>query len=128
MRKNHCLDSQAPSPTHHVTAAVRGHISRSTASLPPLASPGAQGARRADAASWQRPAGAGRRPRRLGHAAQPGFGACCAPRACAARAGAPEPPLDELLWTVAVARLLFGPAMGIQAPPNLTPAAGAALR
>jgi len=27
---------------------------------------------------------------------------------------------------VAVARLLFGPAMGIQAPPNLTPAAGAA--
>jgi len=92
MRKNHCLDSQAPSPTHHVTAAVRGHISRSTASLPPLASPGAQGARRADAASWQRPAGAGRRPRRLGHAAQPGFGACCAPRACAARAGAPEPP------------------------------------
>ena len=34
---------------------------------------------------------------------------------------APEPDLDELLWTVAVARLLFGPAMSIQAPPNLSP-------
>ena len=35
-------------------------------------------------------------------------------------ANAPEPPLDELLWTIAVARLLFGPKMNIQAPPNLT--------
>ena len=34
---------------------------------------------------------------------------------------APEPDLDELLWTIAVARLLFGPAMSIQAPPNLSP-------
>ena len=34
---------------------------------------------------------------------------------------APEPPLTELLWTVAAARLIFGPAMNIQAPPNLTP-------
>ncbi|MDP6604481.1 MAG: 5-amino-6-(D-ribitylamino)uracil--L-tyrosine 4-hydroxyphenyl transferase CofH [Rhodospirillales bacterium] len=34
---------------------------------------------------------------------------------------APEPSLDELLWTVAVARLLFGPEMNIQAPPNLSP-------
>ena len=41
-------------------------------------------------------------------------------------AGAPEPPLSDLQWTVAIARLLFGPAMNIQAPPNLTPAAGAA--
>ena len=32
---------------------------------------------------------------------------------------APEPSLDELLWTIAVARLLFGPAMSIQVPPNL---------
>lgn len=32
----------------------------------------------------------------------------------------PEPPLEELLWTVAVARILFGPTMNIQAPPNLT--------
>jgi FO synthase len=31
----------------------------------------------------------------------------------------PEPSLDELLWTIAVARLLFGPAMSIQVPPNL---------
>jgi FO synthase len=37
------------------------------------------------------------------------------------RAGAPEPDLDELLWTLAMARLAFGPAMSIQAPPNLTP-------
>ena len=32
-----------------------------------------------------------------------------------------EPDLDELLWTVAVARLIFGPEMSIQAPPNLSP-------
>ena len=36
-------------------------------------------------------------------------------------ANAPEPALDELLWTIAVARLIFGPAMSIQAPPNLNP-------
>jgi FO synthase len=36
-------------------------------------------------------------------------------------ATAAEPPLDEQLWTVAVARLLFGPHMSIQAPPNLRP-------
>jgi FO synthase len=34
-----------------------------------------------------------------------------------------EPPLDELLWTVAVARLIFGPDMTVQAPPNLSPGA-----
>ena len=34
---------------------------------------------------------------------------------------APEPEVDELLWTLAVARLIFGPAMNIQAPPNLNP-------
>ena len=34
---------------------------------------------------------------------------------------APEPDLDELLWTIAVARILFGAEMNIQAPPNLTP-------
>ena len=32
---------------------------------------------------------------------------------------APEPAMDELCWTIAVARLIFGPAMSIQAPPNL---------
>jgi FO synthase len=36
-------------------------------------------------------------------------------------ASAPEPDLDELLWTIAVARILFGAAMNIQAPPNLSP-------
>ena len=36
-------------------------------------------------------------------------------------AQAPEPDLNELLWTIAVARLIFGPAMNIQAPPNLSP-------
>ena len=36
-------------------------------------------------------------------------------------ARAPEPDLDDLLWTIAVARLLFGPTMSIQAPPNLSP-------
>jgi FO synthase len=34
----------------------------------------------------------------------------------------PEPPLEELLWTIAAARLVFGPSMSIQAPPNLSPA------
>jgi FO synthase len=32
-----------------------------------------------------------------------------------------EPDLNELLWTIAVARILFGPRMSIQAPPNLSP-------
>ncbi|WP_416899989.1 MAG: 5-amino-6-(D-ribitylamino)uracil--L-tyrosine 4-hydroxyphenyl transferase CofH [Minwuia sp.] len=34
---------------------------------------------------------------------------------------APEPSLDDLLWTIAAARLIFGPEMHIQAPPNLSP-------
>ena len=34
---------------------------------------------------------------------------------------APEPTLDDLLRTLAVARLLLGPDVNIQAPPNLTP-------
>ena len=33
---------------------------------------------------------------------------------------APEPALEELLWTIAIARIIFGPHMNIQAPPNLT--------
>jgi len=36
-------------------------------------------------------------------------------------AAAPEPTLEEHLWTIAIARLLFGAAMSIQAPPNLRP-------
>ena len=36
-------------------------------------------------------------------------------------AEAPEPSLDELRWTVAVARLAFGSEMTIQVPPNLNP-------
>lgn len=35
-------------------------------------------------------------------------------------ADAPEPDMNELLWTIAVARLIFGPEMNIQAPPNLS--------
>ena len=34
---------------------------------------------------------------------------------------APEPDLNELLWTIAIARLIFGPTMSVQAPPNLSP-------
>jgi FO synthase len=34
---------------------------------------------------------------------------------------APEPDLDDMLWTLAVARVIFGPSMSIQAPPNLSP-------
>jgi FO synthase len=36
-------------------------------------------------------------------------------------AAAAEPEMQEQLWTIAVARLLFGPGMSIQAPPNLQP-------
>ncbi len=35
-------------------------------------------------------------------------------------AGAHEPGLADLQWTIAAARLLFGPDMNIQAPPNLS--------
>lgn len=35
-------------------------------------------------------------------------------------ANAPDPSLDELCWSIALARILFGPEMGIQAPPNLS--------
>ncbi|TCR65644.1 5-amino-6-(D-ribitylamino)uracil--L-tyrosine 4-hydroxyphenyl transferase CofH [Bosea sp. BK604] len=42
-------------------------------------------------------------------------------------AQAPEPSLDEQLWTVAVARLIFGATMNIQSPPNLRPEALAAI-
>ena len=34
---------------------------------------------------------------------------------------APDPPLEDLQWTIACARLVFGPDMAIQAPPNLSP-------
>ncbi len=40
-----------------------------------------------------------------------------------AMAGAPEPTLEDHLWTIAVARLLFPAEMSIQAPPNLNPGA-----
>ncbi len=36
-------------------------------------------------------------------------------------ADAPEPTLEDLLWTIAAARLVLGPKMHIQAPPNLSP-------
>ncbi len=36
-------------------------------------------------------------------------------------AHAPEPDLNELLWTIAVTRIIFGAEMSIQAPPNLSP-------
>jgi FO synthase len=42
-------------------------------------------------------------------------------------ARAPEPSLQEQLWTIAVARIIFGPQMSIQAPPNLQPEALAQL-
>jgi FO synthase len=36
-------------------------------------------------------------------------------------ANAPEPDLNELLWTISIARIIFGEQMNIQAPPNLSP-------
>jgi len=34
---------------------------------------------------------------------------------------AQEPDLDDLQWTIAITRIIFGPKMSIQAPPNLSP-------
>src|SRR6202000_1427101 len=42
-------------------------------------------------------------------------------------ANAAEPTLEEHLWTIAAARILFGPQMTLQAPPNLRPGALSAL-
>ncbi len=36
-------------------------------------------------------------------------------------ANAAEPDMNELLWTIAFARIIFGEQMNIQAPPNLSP-------
>jgi FO synthase len=36
-------------------------------------------------------------------------------------AHSPAPSLEDHLWTIAIARLLFAPSMNIQAPPNLNP-------
>ena len=36
-------------------------------------------------------------------------------------ANAPDPDSNDLLWTLAIARIIFGASMNIQAPPNLSP-------
>lgn len=36
-------------------------------------------------------------------------------------ANAPEPSIEEQVWTIAVARIIFGPKMNLQSPPNLRP-------
>jgi FO synthase len=41
------------------------------------------------------------------------------PKADTKMHAAPEPAFDELLWTIAAARLIYGPGMSIQVPPNL---------
>jgi FO synthase len=41
-------------------------------------------------------------------------------KAATRMAAAPEPDLRDLMWTLAMARLVFGPEMNIQAPPNLS--------
>jgi len=43
------------------------------------------------------------------------------PKAGTRMAHSPAPPLEDHLWTIAIARLLFAPSMNIQAPPNLSP-------
>jgi FO synthase len=45
------------------------------------------------------------------------------PKPDTAMAKSAAPPADELMWTIAVARILFGEVMSIQAPPNLSPVA-----
>jgi 7,8-didemethyl-8-hydroxy-5-deazariboflavin synthase CofH subunit/7,8-didemethyl-8-hydroxy-5-deazariboflavin synthase CofG subunit len=44
-----------------------------------------------------------------------------------AMAGAPEPALEDYLWTIAAARVLLDPSIHLQAPPNLTGDFGALL-
>jgi FO synthase len=41
------------------------------------------------------------------------------PKPATLMAATPAVPLDEHVWTIAIARLLFPPSMNIQAPPNL---------
>ena len=43
------------------------------------------------------------------------------PKAATRMAHSPVPSLEDHLWTIAIARLLFAPSMNIQAPPNLNP-------
>lgn len=43
-------------------------------------------------------------------------------------ANAAEPSLEDLIWTIAMARLAFGSSMNIQAPPNLTPTSDGLVR
>jgi FO synthase len=43
------------------------------------------------------------------------------PKAATRMAHSPAPSLEDHLWTIAIARLLFAPSMNIQAPPNLNP-------
>src|SRR5438270_7806724 len=43
------------------------------------------------------------------------------PKAGTRMAHSPPPSLEDHLWTIAIARLLFAPSMNIQAPPNLSP-------
>ena len=45
------------------------------------------------------------------------------PKTATRMADAPAPEINELVWTIAIARLLFPSSMNIQAPPNLTPGA-----
>jgi FO synthase len=42
-------------------------------------------------------------------------------------AQAPEPGAQDLMWTIAAARLIFGPTMNLQVPPNLNPGLSAQL-
>ena len=43
------------------------------------------------------------------------------PKADTKMANAAPPTTDDLIWTIAMARIIFGPEMNIQAPPNLNP-------
>jgi len=45
------------------------------------------------------------------------------PKAATRMVHSPAPCLEDHLWTIAIARLLFAPSMNIQAPPNLNPGA-----
>ena len=49
------------------------------------------------------------------------------PKADTRMANMPAPSVEDHLWTIAVARLIFEPEMNIQAPPNLSPGALAPL-
>ncbi len=79
--------------------------------------------RRNAAGAHRRAAGAARSERRATATSRKSSSRISGPSPARAWRMRTRPMLDDHLWTIAVARLIFEPAMNIQAPPNLSPGA-----